>query len=336
MTSLKSVTAGLCIIIFSAALLLPKSALADGDQDRPIRLYATALTGPIGTVVDSALASGALTINGRTAIGGESVWEGDLLSSQFDASLFVIVDKVGKVKLTKGATVRLATSSTLGEDNLNRRALIASLLEGDIDVKLEQDACAYVQSHGGRWAASAGADFRVSARAGLASASAKAGMLSALAQSTKYNILSVGHGSDIKVRAGTVQQIRVLVTDERDRPIPEMPVSFTLAATPGERLGRIGLGTLAGSNINTLTNSEGIASVPFTAGYVEGSTTITAVVEATGATWTGTISVVPGPRTGRTALWVAGVAAAIGVGIAIVALTDDKDPITPAPPVSRP
>jgi hypothetical protein len=118
--------------------------------------------------------------------------------------------------------------------------------------------------------------------------------------------------------------------------MPEMPVSFTLAATPGEKLGRIGLGSLAGSNINMLTDSEGIASVPFTAGYVEGSTTITAVVEATGATWTGTISVVPGPRTGRTALWVAAAAAAIGVGVAIVKLTDDKDSITPVPPVSRP
>ncbi|HET9532325.1 MAG TPA: hypothetical protein VFQ92_18345, partial [Blastocatellia bacterium] len=66
------------------------------------------------------------------------------------------------------------------------------------------------------------------------------------------------------------------------------------------------------------------------------TTSITAVIEETGLTWTGQISVTGGPNNARTALIVAGVAAAIGAGVAIYKLTDDKEDIVVLPPEPTP
>lgn len=329
---------GLCVILVLTTVLLPAQARAnDGDQERPIRLYAVASTGPIGMIAGTVLSNGALAVNGRVVNGDHPIWAGDLLQSRSDRNVSVVLDEIGRVTLEKGTLVRLSTTTARREDKSSQRILVASLVTGDMVVRLQQGVNAYVRACGTTITSSDGASFRVSAQQGQATTEAKEGSVRTEEPPAqrKYNLRPVGHGTDIRVRVGGSHYIRLQVTDENNRPLAEMPVMFTLGPGAGRSLGSLGIGTLAGPSYTTLTNSDGIASVPFTAGQTPGSTSVTAVIEETGATWTGQITVA-GTHNTRNALIVVGVAAAIGAGVAIYKLADEKDDIRALPPESTP
>jgi hypothetical protein len=77
-----------------------------------------------------------------------------------------------------------------------------------------------------------------------------------------------------------------------------------------------------------------MASTTFTAGPSTGSNTISATVEATRDSWSGTINVVQaGFWTLRNRLMVMGAAAAaVGAGVAVSAAGGDDERLTPIPP----
>jgi hypothetical protein len=138
------------------------------------------------------------------------------------------------------------------------------------------------------------------------------GKLSGRAPQRSYRIRPVGLGSTISVVARSTRQLQVQVTDENDKPVPDLPVVFMLATSS--------LGTLAirknsatdfrpvlfyGPEANsaysleadeiklrTFSDAQGKASVRFIAGSSLGAVKISATVEGTSVSWGSEIIVI--------------------------------------------
>jgi hypothetical protein len=161
---------GSCLILILIGSLITKAGYAeDGsrDRDKPIRLYATAAFGPIGSLAWN-LPGSKVTINRRLADAEQAIWNGDEIETTPGANVSVLLDSVGQVTLTSGARVRLATTLTRLDDDVTRRVLIASLASGDMVVKLQQEAAAFVEACGSAYTSSRGASFRIGVRDGRA------------------------------------------------------------------------------------------------------------------------------------------------------------------------
>ena len=335
MTTRSSIAMCLCGVIVLSVSLLPGSARAaagGSDADRPIRLYATASVGPIGRMANGDLGEGSLIINGRPASAGQLVWSGDLLQSGAGARVRVPLDSIGEVRLAGATTVRLAAKHTTRDDGASGLTLIASLAQGEISVKLEHAANAYVRAAGAEYAASEGAAFQTTVREGHASIAVKTGEVRSEAQAAQhqYTIRPVGHGSNIHVKADHLFRLQVQVLED-EKPAPGVGVLFALD-TSGAVIGLLGLGTLTGTTANVITDADGMAAVQFVARDSSGSGPISATVEGTRVAWTGQITVThrEGPRSSAWAYAIIGGAAAAG-GIAY-ALTRDKSPALQAQP----
>jgi hypothetical protein len=127
---------------------------------------------------------------------------------------------------------------------------------------------------------------------------------------------TVSSGSQLSVRARSTRQVQVQVTDKNDKPLPDLPVLFTLG---NPCLGSLGLGALAGLTLVQKTDKRGIAAVPLVAGAAKCAASIIARVEGTNASVTIQTNVQSGARfwnTQNSAL-VAAAAAAAGVGIGL-------------------
>lgn len=311
-------------VLLIAALMMNfsvKRAKADGD-DQPIRLYANAMTGPVGVVEWNYSSRGAFVINGRACRSEQILWGGEIIESPFDASLRIRIDSIGEVTLARGSAAKLATSCS-GE-----RALIASLFAGEIKVNLLPEAIAHVEAGDMTFAASGGAAFNIDARSGDPALKTIAGMVAA-EQTTqrRYVVRPIGLGANISVRARATRQIQVQVTDENNQPAPDVPVVFSVGGGAGPALG-----TIAGAATSTVrTDRRGRAAVIFLAGDIQGGTTITATVEGTRFSWTGNITVGPaGFWTARKSATVAGIGAALAIGLTLGLRS--KDPLRPLPP----
>lgn len=154
-----SITCRIMILILMIGLT-PSLALADKgepDHDKPIRLYATAFAGPIGTV--NSLST--VVINGRTLYGAQTIWCGDLIQVPVDTSIRVLLESVGQMTLTASASLRVATRLTSQDGKTVAPILIASLMGGEIDVRLEPQAGAYIETGNTVITADRGASFRL-------------------------------------------------------------------------------------------------------------------------------------------------------------------------------
>lgn len=328
------VATGLCAVILLSIVVAPRPARADspsGERDRPIRLYATASTGPIGAVAGN----GVLTINGHEASVGQLIWSGDLLNSGNTSRVSVSLESIGAITLAGGTTVRLATRHTTLAEDAKDFTLIASLARGEIAVTLERAANAYLRVGRSEYASSEGAAFLASARDGLASIAVKVGEVRAEAQSNQhqYTIRPVGHGSSIKVPAGGLRRLQVQVLED-DKPVLRVGVMFVLD-TSGAVIGLLGLGTLTGTTANVVTGADGIAAVQFVARNTSGSSPISATVEGSRVSWTGQIAVTSrgvSRGTGWAVFALVGAGAAGGIAYA---LTRNKDPLQAQPPVVK-
>src|SRR5205814_8856923 len=85
------------------------------------------------------------------------------------------------------------------------------------------------------------------------------------------------------VRARINRQIQVQVTDKTDKPLPDLPVLFSLG---NPCLGSLGLGVVAGLSMVQKTDKRGIAAVPLVAGAAKCAASILAKVEGTNASVT--------------------------------------------------
>jgi hypothetical protein len=320
----------LCSVLSMAmvALTMPRAAFADNrDDEKPIRLRAIGGLAPLGEVYSP----GSVALDGKPAIGRQMLWGSELIQALSDNGASVSIESLGIVNLKKGAIVRLAKNTNANSDEANRGVLIASLVSGDMTIKLQDGVSAYVQSCGSVFTSSNGAAFRVSAKAGEALAVASLGTVELLQQTAqkRYFVRPVGLGATTSVRARSTRQIQVQVTDENDKPVPDIPIIFALGTAGAGSLGS-GTAAAAASTATIQTNAQGIASIQFTAGPNAATTEITATVENTRYSWTGTLSVAKAvgfwtPL--NTTLVVAGAAAAVGTGVYLGTRNNDREPI---------
>jgi hypothetical protein len=142
-----------------------------------------------------------------------------------------------------------------------------------------------------------------------------------------------GQGSTLSVSARSTRQIQIQVTDENDRPVPDLPILFSLG---DPCLGSIGLGAAAGTLFTSKTDNRGIAAVPWIAGTAKCAGTIIAKVEGTenSFTYRAQVSSSSGFWTARntTIVIAAAAAAGIGIGLAVANSGNDQEPIRQVPP----
>ena len=163
MTKYRHPKAGLCLVLVLMCALFPKPSRAAGD-DRPIRLFATAESGPIG----KAYSLGAFVIDGRTAYGEIAIWGGELIETAASSSVNIEIEAAGRITLKNQAIARLAATGFRRSEAGVHRLLVASLFEGDMAVRLQQGATAYIESCGSEFTSSIGARFEISTRNGRA------------------------------------------------------------------------------------------------------------------------------------------------------------------------
>jgi ABC-type Fe3+ transport system permease subunit len=125
------------------------------------------------------------------------------------------------------------------------------------------------------------------------------------------------------------------VTDKNDKPLPDLPVLFSLG---DPCLGSLAVaGVAAGAALRKKTDKRGIAAVVLTAGASKCAASITARVEGTNASveLKATVQERQGFWSARNTLIVAAVAAAAGIGIGLaVANSGNNTPIRPVPPIN--
>lgn len=304
----------------------PASAGGEEEDDKPIRLYTTSMAGPIGSINSA----GQITINGRALRGSQSLWGGEVIQAPLDRSVRIGFDGIGQVTLNRGALARFSAARAGAQP-----VLVASVLTGDVKISLQKDASAYVRASGSTFTASHGADFLVGVREGEATLSTLAGVVEAGGQAAQrqYKLRPVGLGSNLSVRARSTRQIQIQVTDENDKPVPDLPVLFLLGGAGGQSAGSLSAGALAGSSVTATTNGQGLATISFTAGPDKVTGSLTASVEGTNNSTTLQISVSPGAGfwSMRNSLIIMGVAAAVGTTAVTLSGGEDGQ-LRPLPP----
>jgi hypothetical protein len=341
---IKRATTVICLIVVVSAGLVPAPASAGrhgSDNERTIRLYASARFGPIGTIKLNSLSDSPVAIDGRIAESEAPIWGGELIRVRAGRTARVSLDSIGQVTLAQGAMVRLATASAGSEDGAYT-VLVATVVLGSIDVKLSAGAGAYVEAGRSVMTASRGANFGVSVEGGRALLTTAAGHVRvqdqpAVPQDVNIRVVDelgrpVASGSQFSVRARSTRQIQVQVTDKNDRPLNDMPVLFSLG---NPCLGTLGVGAVAGLTLVQRTDNRGIAAVPLVAGAAACAATIVATVQGTTASVT--ISANVQASTGfwstqnTTLVVVAAAAAGVTTGV-VLANQNNNEPITPVPP----
>jgi hypothetical protein len=316
---------------------VPQPARADngsGDVDRPIRLHATAMRAPIG-IVD---AFGSININGKQVSGEQTLWGGELIEALSASTTRVAFDSIGTAALTRGTAVRFATTRSMLADE-GSHVLVASVVKGKVAIELHPQSGAFVEAAGRRFTALQGASFRIGIHDGLAVLTTVSGIVNSQSQRPNYKIKPVDDlgrpvdlGSSLSVRARSTRNFNIQVTDENDKPIPDLPILFSLG---NPCLGTLGLGAAGGSLVKKNTDNKGIAAVPFVAGAAKCIGSLSAKVEGTNTEFTQQIGVQGsgGFWTMRNSLLMAGIAAGAVAGAALaVGYGDDSEPLRPVPP----
>ncbi|PYT04284.1 MAG: hypothetical protein DMF60_15800 [Acidobacteria bacterium] len=331
-----------CLIAALTVGLASVPACASDGTDRQestIRLFASARFGPIGAIKMNSLTSGAVAIDGRLAQGEGLLWGGELINVLTDHTVCIALDSIGQVTLSRGAIVRLADARASSAD-AGYEVLVASIVRGSVDLKLNAAAGAYVEAPGSAFIASRGASFRVRVEDGRALLSTLVGTVRIQDQPPPQDLnirivddlgRPVSSGSQFSVRARSTRQIQVQVTDKNDKPLPDLPVLFSLG---NPCLGSLGLGVVAGLTMVQKTDKCGIAAVPLVAGAAKCAASILAKVEGTNASVSIQTSVQPGAHifTPRNTLLTAAAAGA-GVGIYVaVSNSGGSQKLTPVPP----
>ena len=333
-----------CLVVAMIAGLAPAPVCASGpiaDQHRPVRLYATEHFGPIGVIKLNSLSTATVAIDGRLVRGEAPIWGGELIQVRADRPARIALDSIGQVTLAQGAIVRLATAR-VSADNAVYEALVASIIAGSAEVKLNADVGAYIEAGRSAFSASRGARLCVSVKEGRASMSTAAGVVrvqdqAAPPQDVNIRVVDdlgrpVSSGSQFSVRARSTRQIQVQVTDKNDKPLPDLPVLFSLG---DPCLGSLGLGALAGLTLVQKTDNRGIATVPLVAGAARCAASIIAKVEGTNASVSiqANVQSSTGFWSAQNTMLVVAAAAAAGVTTGVVlANSGSNGPITPVPP----
>jgi len=207
---------------------------------------------------------------------------------------------------------------------------LIDLTNGSVNLTLDPRTSAYLSARGASYTAQPGATLRFGVREDRAFAEALSGVvtefgnwsitppapvmlaaarftrLKAQAAQRRYLITPTQAMFDVKARS--TRQVQVRVTDENDRTVEGVPIIFSLGGN---------IGVLASTT--AVTNSQGLASVQFTAGAQPTQGSITAQAQGTQFTTTMQVAVikaVPGfwaPQNAIPVMSAVGAATAIGV-----------------------
>jgi hypothetical protein len=337
---IKSLVTGLILMALIASLTPAPVRASGSDGEKPILLYASAQFGPIGFIKLNLLTDRDVSVDGRISQGEARIWGGELIRVTDDRKVRVVFDSLGEVTLARGATVRFASARGIYNDG-RRDVLVASLVQGSLDVKLNRDAGAYIEAAGSTFTAEPGASFGVNVRDAHASLVRVAGAVSVqdqpVPQDVKIRFVDelgrpVSAGSQLSVRARSTRQVQVQVTDKNDKPLPDLPVLLSLG---DPCLGSLGLGVAAGASFRQKTDKRGIAAVPFVAGAAKCAASILAKVEGTNASVSIQTSVVQNRGFWNTQNTLIVVGAVVVAGIVVgfvVANSGSSQPIRAVPP----
>ncbi|MEW6730077.1 MAG: hypothetical protein AB1489_01950 [Acidobacteriota bacterium] len=329
---------GLMLILFVG--MIPKPTNAAGSMSLAALMPPIPITtlAPIGRI-DSL---GTFSVNGRLMGGNSSIRGGDLLQTFDDTGASVEFPVLGKAQLTKGTVVRFYQGARKIDTESSEQILMITLLSGNLAVDLKPTISAYLQAGEAIFTTIEGARFRTKFSNGQIAVYGEPGTIndstgiSPQSSTQKYFLRPVGMGASVSVRARSTRQIQIQVTDEHDKPVPDLPIFFLLGS--GKSFGS--LGSMASASMTTTTNNQGIASITFNAGDTPGSTNITATVEGTNYSWTGEIVITKAVgfwTMKKTLLVTAAAAAGISTGIAITnAGSNTRSAVKPLPPGIRP
>lgn len=307
--------------------IVPPPALTSGRARFSLKpVAASRVIMPIGTVESI----GAIKINGKTAPEGQGhIWEGELIQLPHAFNARVVIGSFGQVTLQGGTEVKFSTRNHQNETH-STRTLLIDLTNGGGALTLDPRTSACLSARGAIYTALPGATLRFGVREDRAFAEALSGvvtefgswsitppppvMLSAArftrlkAQAAQRRYLITPTQAMFDVKARSTRQVQVRVTDEDNKPVEALPIIFSLGGN---------IGVLTSST--AVTNSQGLASVQFTAASQPTQGSITAQVQGTQFTTTMQVAVlkaVPGfwaPQNVIPAMSVLGTAAVLGV-----------------------
>lgn len=288
-----------------------------------------------------------MIVNGRLATGREMLWGGEVLEAPKGSGARVAFPSIGQVVLNSGAKAKVSTESvglvTAGQPA--QRVLAAQLLSGDVQVRFDPNASGYVRAGDSVMASTRGASFRVEMREGNGAVDVTNGSVMVIGNwpllappvlrdeasgktrlATKtYTIRPANLAASFAVGVNSSHPIQMRVTDDKNQPVADMPVKFTLQGA-----GALGMTKFGLNSVEVKTNANGIAAIPYHATASVGSTKVTAEVPGTNATTTTTANVTQNNESFWQGGWpaVLVLAGAVGAGVAVYAVRKDRVTIT--------
>jgi hypothetical protein len=272
--------------------------------ERTTKPNATALERSIG----AAESLNGLLVNGRLTAGREMLWGGETLEAPQGSGARLSFTSIGQVVLNSGAKARLTTESVgvPTASQTTQRVLAAQLLSGDLQIRFDQTASGYVRAGESVMAATRGANFRVEMREGNGAVDVTNGAVMVIGNwpllappvmkdeasgktslDTKgYKIVPANLSAGFNVGVNKSHAIHMRVTDERNKPVADVHVKFTVKGA-----GSLGAIVFASNTIEVKTDARGIATVPYNASANVGTSAVTAEVPGTTATATTTANV---------------------------------------------
>ena len=123
---------GMTLIAVLMISSVPRNVRAAGgaDGEARIRLHATAMAGPIGSVN----AFGSLNINGKQVIGENFLWGGELIEAARGTAALVSFDSIGSVTLTDGAAARFSATRSPTDEAGRIQTPVRTLKPGALDL----------------------------------------------------------------------------------------------------------------------------------------------------------------------------------------------------------
>ncbi len=146
------------LLVLSGNLRLPSVHAGRNFADSTLsRVYFGSTLAPIGTFKSSR----AIIINGRPVENHGALWDGELLHTPEGSTTQAELDGIGQVTLGGGTMVKLTANAVTAEPGDQRRLLTASIVSGELTVKLHPAASALLMAGGATFGAPAGASFRI-------------------------------------------------------------------------------------------------------------------------------------------------------------------------------
>lgn len=254
---------------------------------------------------------GNVKINGQNMAGRGLLWRGDLVQAADSVGTRVTMNGIGTASLLAGSAVRFSTQPAAFQSASESPMLVAALDAGSVLLRLQPGVSAQLKIRTTSFLTSAGASLRFSLRGNEPLVEVESGtvvplhywgltvpapilmaatrahrvrsVLQAQTSQPRYVLKPVGgvRGSAVfDVRARATRQIQIQVTDENDRPVPDVPIIISF----GSQLGRF-------SSTTVSSNANGIASVNFSAASQGGQSNFTATIQGTNISLTGQIVV---------------------------------------------